>query len=149
MATKFTPKQGRYLAFIDHYIKIHGVPPAEADLLTYFRTSAPSVHQMVVTLERNNLISRTPGRARSIKILIPPEAIPDLKTGEVAMPTSRYAKVAAWIKEAGRSVELGYDPKTGTFARAFSEGVLVSSGGNSSDGVYALLAAVDAGIESQ
>ena len=46
----YTPKQGQYLAFIYYYTKLNGVPPAERDMQQYFRTSPPSVHQMVVTL---------------------------------------------------------------------------------------------------
>jgi Mn-dependent DtxR family transcriptional regulator len=52
MAAVYTPKQGQYLAFIYYYTKIHGVPPAEADMQRYFRVSAPAVHEMVKTLDR-------------------------------------------------------------------------------------------------
>ena len=53
-------------------------PPAEADMQRHFQVSAPSVHQMIVTLERNGLISRQPGVARSIQILVAPEELPIL-----------------------------------------------------------------------
>jgi Mn-dependent DtxR family transcriptional regulator len=55
---------------------MHGRPPAESDLQRYFRVTPPSVHQMVVTLHKNGLISRTPGAARSIEVLVPPEELP-------------------------------------------------------------------------
>ena len=71
-------KQGQYLAFIYCYSKIHGRAPAEAEMQQYFRVSPPSVHQMVLTLEARGLIERIPGKARSIRLLIPPEALPDL-----------------------------------------------------------------------
>lgn len=74
----YTPKQGQYLAFIYYYGKLHGRPPAEADMQQYFRVSPPSVHQMVLTLERRGLIARTPGQARSIRLLISHEELPDL-----------------------------------------------------------------------
>lgn len=77
-AGTFTEKQGQYLAFIYAYLRVQGRPPAEADIQRYFRVSPPSVHQMVLTLERNALIRRTPGVARSIELLIPPEALPVL-----------------------------------------------------------------------
>ena len=48
----FTPKQGQYLAFIHLYTRLHRRPPAETDMQEYFRVSPPSVHQMVLTLER-------------------------------------------------------------------------------------------------
>jgi len=75
---KFTRKQGQYVAFIYNYTRIHGRPPAEFDMEMYFRVSAPSVHQMVLTLEKNGLISRTPGQARSICVRVPKEEIPQL-----------------------------------------------------------------------
>jgi len=40
----------------------------------HFKVTAPTVHQMVLTLERNGLVKRQPGVARSIQILVPPEA---------------------------------------------------------------------------
>jgi Mn-dependent DtxR family transcriptional regulator len=55
----YTETQGQYLAFIYYYTKIHGVPPAEADMQRYFDVSAPSVHSMVVTLDKRQLIRRT------------------------------------------------------------------------------------------
>lgn len=49
-ASKFTAKQGQYLAFVHYYTKIHGVSPAEADLQRYFRVSPPAVqHTSFVT----------------------------------------------------------------------------------------------------
>jgi repressor LexA len=59
--------------------KIHGLPPAEADMQRYFKVSAPSVHSMVLTLERRRLIKRTPGAGRSIQVLLPRAELPDLK----------------------------------------------------------------------
>jgi Mn-dependent DtxR family transcriptional regulator len=75
----FTQKQGQYLAFIYAYSRIFRRPPAEADMQRHFRVSPPSVHQMVLTLERAGLIRRQPGVARSIELLIAPETLPILK----------------------------------------------------------------------
>ena len=75
----FTDKQGQYLAFIYAYTRIHGRSPAEADLQHHFRVSPPSVHQMVLTLERTGLIRRRPGVARGIEVLIAPELLPILR----------------------------------------------------------------------
>jgi repressor LexA len=44
----------------------------------YFRVSPPSVHQMVLTLETHGLIERTPWQARSIRLLLLREDLPDL-----------------------------------------------------------------------
>ena len=76
---RFTPKQGQYLAFIHAYTRVLGRPPAEADLRRYFCVTPPSVHQMVLTLERAGLIHRQPGVARSIRVLVDPEALPPLQ----------------------------------------------------------------------
>jgi hypothetical protein len=79
IAPSFTAKQGQYLAFIYNYTKIHGQAPAESDLERYFQVSPPSVHEMIKTLERNGLIERTPGQARSIRLCVQPENLPRLE----------------------------------------------------------------------
>jgi Mn-dependent DtxR family transcriptional regulator len=76
---EYTHLQGQYLAFIYYYTKINRCPPAEMDMQRYFRVSPPSVHQMIVRLEENGFIKRTPGRARSIELLLPPEQLPRLE----------------------------------------------------------------------
>jgi Mn-dependent DtxR family transcriptional regulator len=75
----FTAKQGQYLAFIYAYTRVNGRPPAQADLQRHFQVSPPSVHQMVLTLERAGLIRRQPGMARSIELLVVPEVLPVLR----------------------------------------------------------------------
>jgi repressor LexA len=76
---RYTPRQGQYLAFIHYYTKLHGRPPAEADMQRYFGISAPAAHQMVLTLEEHRFIERTPGQSRSIRLLLPREQLPDLE----------------------------------------------------------------------
>ena len=76
---KYTQRQGQYLAFIHYYTKIHRRAPSEAELEQYFRVSWPSVHRMILTLERLGLIERTPGHARSVRVLLPREELPDLE----------------------------------------------------------------------
>ena len=44
----------------------------------YFQVSPPTVHQMVMSLEKLGFIERTPGQGRSIKLLLPREQLPDL-----------------------------------------------------------------------
>jgi len=68
---RFLPKQGQYPALIQR-------PPAHADLMRHFRVTPPSVNQMLITLEREGLIRRQPGVARSIELLIDPRALPEL-----------------------------------------------------------------------
>jgi Mn-dependent DtxR family transcriptional regulator len=79
MNRRYTTKQGQYLAFIYYYTKLNGRAPSEADMQAYFRVTPPSVHQMVITLEANGFIERTPGQARSIRLLIPREELPYLE----------------------------------------------------------------------
>jgi repressor LexA len=75
----FTHKQGQYLAFIHYFSKVNRRPPAEADMQRYFQVSPPSVHQMILTLEANRFIQRTPGQGRSIRLLLAREDLPDLE----------------------------------------------------------------------
>jgi hypothetical protein len=65
-----TKRQRDYLLFIVKYIKRYGRAPAESDIEKHFLVSAPSVNQMMQTLERRGFISRQPGVPRSIKIRI-------------------------------------------------------------------------------
>ena len=78
MKSAWTQKQGQYLAFIYSYTKLNGRAPAERDMQDYFRVTPPTVHQMVLTLEKRGFISRVPGQARSIRLLLPPEELPTL-----------------------------------------------------------------------
>ena len=76
---RFTPTQGQYLAFIYAYGRIFRRPPCELDMQRHFEVTAPAVHQMVLTLERLGLISRKPGVARSIGLLLDPDTLPKLQ----------------------------------------------------------------------
>lgn len=78
-AVSFTPKQGQYLAFIYYYTKLNRVAPAEADFARYFGVSPPAVHTMILKLEADGWISRAPGQARSIRLRVPRERLPDLE----------------------------------------------------------------------
>jgi DNA-binding MarR family transcriptional regulator len=92
----FTAKQGQYLAFIHAYTLVLGRPPAEADLQRHFCVTPPSVHGMVLSLERSGLIRREPGRARSISVLVDPMALPPLQPSHlqtVKTSVTRYSHV--------------------------------------------------------
>ncbi len=75
----YTGKQGQYLAFIYYHTKVNGRALVEADMQDHFRVTLPSVHQIVMTLEAKGFIQRTPGKGRSIRLLIPREELPDLE----------------------------------------------------------------------
>jgi len=78
MVERFTTKQGQYLAFIYNYTVINGRAPAEADMERFFRTTYPTIHAMILKLEEKGFISRVPGEARSIRLLLSPGEIPRL-----------------------------------------------------------------------
>lgn len=91
-APNFTPKQGQYLAFIDAYTRVNRRAPAERDIQRYFGVTPPTVHQMILTLERAGLIRRTPNAPRSIEVLVAPEELPILQDPDqpVKISVSRY-----------------------------------------------------------
>lgn len=68
----FTEKQGQYLAFIWTYGLLNARPQPKATCSAPSGATAPSVHQMMFTLERSGLIRRQPGRARCIELLVEP-----------------------------------------------------------------------------
>jgi DNA-binding MarR family transcriptional regulator len=86
----FTDKQGQYLAFIHTYVLLHRRTPAEADMERYFGVTPPSVHRMVVELERRGLIRRLPRQARSIALCVAVEEIPPLRPQTIETSVVRY-----------------------------------------------------------
>jgi len=56
-----TERQGQFLAYIHQYSIVNGCAPAEADMQRFFQITPPSVHSMVLTLERRGFIRRVPG----------------------------------------------------------------------------------------
>jgi len=78
MPATFTPRQGQYLAFIYDYTKVNRQPPSEADIQRFFGVSAPSVHQMIVTLERAGHIERRAGQSRAVRVLVSRSELPEI-----------------------------------------------------------------------
>ena len=78
-ASRFTETQGQYLAFIHAYALVNGRPPAEADMQRFFGVTPPSVHNMVLELERRGLITRIPRQARSIAVSVAEDELPRLR----------------------------------------------------------------------
>ena len=76
---RFTEKQGQYLAFIHTYVLLNRQPPAEADFQRFFCVTPPTVHRMIIQLERLGHIHRTPRQARSIELLVPADQLPALQ----------------------------------------------------------------------
>ncbi|MGA8158545.1 MAG: helix-turn-helix domain-containing protein [Rhodoplanes sp.] len=63
-------------------------PPAEADIQRRFGVTPPSVHRMILALERQGFIRRTPGVPRSIEVPVPPEQLPVLEMPAEPVKTS-------------------------------------------------------------
>ena len=71
--------------------RLHARQPqaaAEADIQRRFGVTPPSVHQMVLALERAGLIRRQPGTPRSIEVLVKPENLPVLEMQNQPVKTS-------------------------------------------------------------
>jgi LexA DNA binding domain len=68
-AAQPTSRQQDYLEFIEKYMARFGFSPAESDIQRHFLVSAPSVNQMMQTLERHGFIQRERGVARSIRLV--------------------------------------------------------------------------------
>jgi hypothetical protein len=69
VAVQPTSRQQEYLAFIKKYSARFGVSPAESDIQRHFLVSAPSVNQMMQSLERHGFIMRQRGVARSTRLV--------------------------------------------------------------------------------
>jgi len=70
-----TKRQLDYLLFIRKYTTRYGRAPAESDIEKHFLVAAPSVNQMMQTLERRGFITRQPGVPRSARICIDLDAL--------------------------------------------------------------------------
>jgi len=82
MKPPYTERQGQFLAYLYQYSLLNGCAPSEADMQRFFQVTPPTVHQMVLTLERRGFIRRVPGQARSITLIVPPESLPILKRSQ-------------------------------------------------------------------
>lgn len=99
----FTDKERQYLTYILEYTRLRGMPPAFADMQEYFEVTAPTVNQMIKTLDKKGFITKSPGSARSIfvnvpaKLLISEPVSPDIpftkKQGEYLTFIHQYTKM--------------------------------------------------------
>ena len=130
----FTPTQGRYLAYLHAYTTLHGYPPSESEMASAMCVSPPSVNQMVKMLEKKGLISRQPGQARSLRVIIPEEEIPAWgaakKTPAVAPASASVIAVKRAAKSAKTVAHLpaGSVPKPAATATLYAFLVFLSGG---------------------
>jgi len=148
----YTPKQGQFLAFIHTYTQMYGRPPAEMDLQRYFRVSPPSVHQMIITLAERGFISREPGTARSIRVLLPVEQLPPLSAeGNTSKPPvpatfeAMYPTITAWVTTRGW-IEIGQDDYSRSMVRALYEGGMAWEGKTAYSTLDALFTDLEANL---
>ena len=71
----FTDKERQYLTYILEYTRLRGMPPAFADMQEYFEVTAPTVNQMIKSLDKKGFITRSLGAARSIFVNVPAELL--------------------------------------------------------------------------
>ncbi len=107
--SKFTARQGEMLAFICRFTATRGMAPSFEEIASHFGTSSPSVSGMIKALERRGLLSREPGVARSLRVLVPASFLPHSEFGSrpggrrkgplrgVAAPTAADAAFAAAV----------------------------------------------------
>jgi DNA-binding MarR family transcriptional regulator len=76
MKSVYTARQGQFLAYIHQYSIVNGCAPAEADMERFFGVTPPTVHQMVLRLERRGFVRRVPGQARSLSLIVSPDSLP-------------------------------------------------------------------------
>lgn len=77
--TEMTTAQARYLSYIHAYIQSFGLSPTQSEIARGLGVAAPSVHQMMKTLENKEIIRRLPGVPQSIEILVARDSIPKWK----------------------------------------------------------------------
>jgi DNA-binding MarR family transcriptional regulator len=90
---EFSAREGQYLAFIHAYTNVNGRPPAQADMARFFRVTPPTVHQMILTLEKARFLSRQPASPRAIVVLVDPAKLSALEPGfaqHVKISVPRY-----------------------------------------------------------
>jgi len=99
-----TARQAEYLTFIRAFTERWGIPPSFEEIGRHFMTTAPSVNSMVKTLERRGFLTRIPGQARTLRVIVAadPKSPGRAAKGSVA---SNATDVTAAVQMAGLVVE--------------------------------------------
>jgi hypothetical protein len=66
-----TVRQAEYLSFVRAFTDRWGIPPSFEEIGRHFMTSAPSVNNMIKTLESRGFLTRVPGQARTLRVIAP------------------------------------------------------------------------------
>jgi len=70
-----TARQAEYLSFIRAFTDRWGMPPSFEEIGRHFMTTAPSVNNMIKTLETRGFLTRVPGQARTLRVIVPEQRI--------------------------------------------------------------------------
>lgn len=80
MATPdYTDKQGQSSAFIFMDDKVNSRPPAVTDIARFFEVTPASAQRMVNALAKDGMLVRTRGAARSLRVLLNRNDLPELR----------------------------------------------------------------------
>jgi SOS-response transcriptional repressor LexA len=75
-----TARQAEYLSFIRTFTDRWGMPPSFEEIGRHFMTTAPSVNNMIKTLEARGFLTRVPGQARTLRVIMPERLIAATET---------------------------------------------------------------------
>lgn len=105
-ASRPTPRQAEYLDFIRKFTERWGIPPSFDEIGRHFMTTPPSVNGMIKTLEARGFLTRVPGQARTLRILLPEGPI-QTTAGQLQSPGSTAGKseVETAVRFAGLVIE--------------------------------------------
>lgn len=74
---------------LHHDITRRGYAPSFDELGAHFGTTPPTVNSMIKLLERKGLLSRVPGAARSLRVLVPADQLPGSEFGARPAPSGK------------------------------------------------------------
>jgi SOS-response transcriptional repressor LexA len=130
-----TARQREYLSFIRTFTDRWGIPPSFEEIARHFKTTTPSVNGMVKTLEARGFLARIPGAARTLRVLVPDEALCQ------PAPAKAATKAAATAYEVAAYETTAYEA-TVRMASAAVERLVPALAGADSDHLYGALGAV-------
>lgn len=79
LSVRLSRSQGQLVAYVYWYTKVHRMPPSESEIAGFLGVRGPSAHAMIVRLGSRGFLARRPGEPRTLKVLLPREAIPELE----------------------------------------------------------------------
>lgn len=99
--SKPTDRQTEYLTFIRDFTDRRGIPPSFEEIGTHFMTTAPSVNNMIKTLEARGFLTRVRGAPRTLRVIVP------LATVSKPKASKKSAAAPSTEREIEAAVRLG------------------------------------------